>query len=44
MAEYIDREAALDTFGDVPPWRGYFEPYPPAVHMALTGVVKVIRD
>lgn len=44
MAEYIEREAAMDIFGDVPMWQGYYEPYPWEVHCALVGVVKLVKE
>ena len=44
MAEYIEREAAMDIFGDVPMWDGYYEPYPFEVHCAIVGVVKLIKE
>lgn len=44
MAEYIEREAAMDIFGDVPMWVGYYEPYPFEVHRAIVGVVKLIKE
>ena len=44
MSDYISREATLECFGDVPMWTGYNEPYSFEVHMALTGIAKVIRD
>lgn len=44
MDEYIKREAALDIFGDVPMWNGYFEPYPWEVHCAIVGVTKVVKE
>ena len=44
MAEYIKREAAMDIFGDVPMWDGYYEPYPFEVHCAIVGVVKLIKE
>ncbi len=44
MAEYIEREAAMDIFGDVPMWNGYYEPYPFEVHCAIVGVVKLIKE
>lgn len=43
MVEYIEREAALDIFGDVPGWRGYFEPYSFEVHQCLTEIVKLVK-
>lgn len=42
--DYISREATLECFGDVPMWTGYNEPYSFEVHMALTGITKVIHD
>ena len=44
MPEYIEREAAMDIFGDVPMWDGYYEPYPFEVHCAIVGVVKLIKE
>lgn len=44
MTDYISREAALESFGDVPMWTGYYEPYSFEVHMALTSIAKVIRE
>ena len=44
MDEYIEREAAMDIFGDVPMWDGYYEPYPFEVHCAIVGVVKLIKE
>ena len=44
MSDYISREATLECFGDVPMWTGYNEPYSFEVHMALTGIAKVIHD
>lgn len=44
MAKYIEREAAMDIFGDVPMWQGYYEPYPWEVHCALVGVVKLVKE
>lgn len=44
MAEYIDREAAMDMFGDVPMWQGYYEPYPWEVHCAIVGIVKLFKE
>lgn len=44
MVEYIEREAAMDIFGDVPMWQGYYEPYPWEVHCALVGVVKLVKE
>lgn len=44
MADYISREATLECFGDVPMWTGYSRPYSFEVHMALTGITKVIHD
>ena len=44
MDEYIEREAAMDIFGDVPMWNGYYEPYPFEVHCAIVGVVKLIKE
>lgn len=43
MSDYISREAALESFGDVPMWAGYYGPYSFEVHMALTSIAKVIR-
>lgn len=44
MAEYIERETAMDIFGEGPMWTGYFEPYPLEVHLAIVGVAKLIRE
>lgn len=44
MVEYIEREAAMDIFGDVPMWQGYYEPYPWEVHCALVGSVKLVKE
>nr|DAE43844.1 MAG TPA: hypothetical protein [Caudoviricetes sp.] len=44
MDEYIEREAAMDIFRDVPMWDGYYEPYPFEVHCAIVGVVKLIKE
>lgn len=44
MAEYIERETALDIFGEGPSWTGYFEPYPLEVHLAVVGVARLIRE
>lgn len=44
MAEYIEREAALDIFGDVPMWQGYYESYPWEVHCAIVGIVKLVKE
>lgn len=44
MAEYIKREAAMDIFGDVPMWDGYYEPYPFEVHCAIVGVVRLMKE
>lgn len=44
MPEYIEREAAMDIFGDVPMWDGYYEPYPFELHCAIVGVVKLIKE
>ena len=44
MDEYIEREAAMDIFGDVSMWNGYYEPYPFEVHCAIVGVVKLIKE
>lgn len=44
MAEYIEREAAMDIFGDAPMWQGYYEPYPWEVHCALVGTVKLVKE
>lgn len=44
MAEYITREAAMDIFGDVPMWQGYYEPYPWEVHCAIVGIVKLLKE
>ena len=44
MDEYIKREDALDIFGDVPMWNGYFEPYPWEVHCAIVGVTKLFKE
>ena len=44
MAEYIEREAALDIFGEGPLWTGYFEHYPLEVHLAVVGVARLIRE
>lgn len=44
MAKYIEQEAAMDIFGDVPMWDGYYEPYPWEVHCALVGAVKLIKE
>lgn len=44
MTEYIDREKALDIFGDVPMWQGYYESYPWEVHCAIVGIVKLVRE
>lgn len=44
MDEYIKREAAMDIFGDVPMWQGYYEPYPWEVHCAIVGIVKLLKE
>ena len=44
MAEYIDREEAMNIFGDVPMWDGYRQPYPFEVHCAIAGIVKLIKE
>lgn len=44
MAEYINREAAMDIFGDAPMWQGYYEPYPWEVHSAIVGIVKLVKE
>lgn len=44
MAKYIEREAAMDIFGDVPMWQGYYEPYPWEVHCAIVGIVKLLKE
>lgn len=44
MGEYIKREAAMEIFGDIPMWQGYYEPYPWEVHCALVGVVKLVKE
>lgn len=44
MAEYIEREAAMNIFGDVPMWDGYYEPYTWEVHCAMVGAVKLIKE
>lgn len=44
MAEYINKETVMDIFGDVPPWRGYYEPYTFETHQALVRVVKLFRE
>jgi hypothetical protein len=44
MAKYIKREAAMDIFGDVPMWQGYYEPYPWEVHCAIVGIVKLLKE
>lgn len=44
MAEYIERETALDIFGEGPLWTGYFEHYPLEVHLAVVGVARLIRE
>lgn len=44
MAEYIERDAAMDIFGDVPMWQGYYEPYPWEVHCAIVGIVKLLKE
>lgn len=44
MAECIEREAAMDIFGDVPMWQGYYEPYPWEVHCAIVGIVKLLKE
>ena len=44
MTEYIDREKALDIFGDVPMWQGYYESYPWEVHCAIVEIVKLIKE
>lgn len=44
MDEYIKREAAMDIFGDVPMWDGYYEPYQFEVHCAIVGIVKLIKE
>lgn len=44
MAEYIEREAAMDIFGDAPMWQGYYEPYPWEVHCAIVGIVKLLKE
>lgn len=44
MADYIDREAALDIFGDVPMWNGYFAPYPWEVHCTIVGITKLMKE
>lgn len=42
--EYIKREAAMDIFGDVPMWQGYYEPYLWEVHCAIVGIVKLVKE
>lgn len=44
MTEYIEREAAMDIFGDVPMRQGYYEPYPWEVHCAIVGIVKLFKE
>ena len=44
MAKYIEQEAAMDIFGDVPMWDGYYEPYTWEVHCAMVGAVKLIKE
>ena len=44
MAKYIKREAAMDIFGDVPMWQGYYEPYPWEVYCAIVGIVKLLKE
>lgn len=44
MAKYIEQEAAMDIFGDVPMWDGYYEPYTWEVHCAIVGIVKLIKE
>lgn len=44
MAEYIEREAAMDIFGEGPMWTGYFEPYPIEVHHAMVGVARLVKE
>ena len=44
MSDYIERERAMDIFGDVPGWRGYYEPFTFNIHQAVTGIVKVVRE
>lgn len=43
-SEYIEREAALDIFEDVPMWNGYFEPYPWEVHCTIVGITKLMKE
>ncbi len=44
MPEYIERETAMDIFGGVPMWQGYYEPYPWEVHCAIVGIVKLVKE
>lgn len=44
MAEYINKETAMDIFGDVPPWNGYYKPYAFETHQPLVRVVKLFRE
>lgn len=44
MAEYIEREVAMNVFGDAPTWQGYYEPYPWEVHCAIVGIVKLLKE
>lgn len=44
MSDYIERERAMDIFGDVPGWRGYYEPYTFETHQALTAIARVTRE
>lgn len=44
MTEYIDRETALDIFGDVPMWQGYYESYPWEVHCAIVEIVRLVKE
>lgn len=44
MAEYINRETVMNIFGDVPPWRGYYEPYAFETHQTLVRIVKLFHE
>lgn len=44
MTEYIEREAALDIFGDAPMWQGRYESYPWEVHCAIVEIVKLVKE
>ena len=43
MAEYIERDAALYLFGEVPAYTGY-ETYPVGVHTLICEIAPLIKD